>query len=81
MDSLRVKRYSVARMTQMGAVQLDHFYVYGDVYESLDACDQLELLLGRLKRQGLITEPEWTQSRQNVAEIRARLESRLPKPD
>jgi hypothetical protein len=60
---------------------MDHFYTYGDVYEALDACDQLELLLGRLKRQRLISETDWLDSRQRIAEIRARLESRLPKPD
>jgi hypothetical protein len=65
----------------MGALQLDHYYTFGDVYETLDACDQLELLLGRLKRQRLINESEWVQSRQNIADIRERLEVRLPKAD
>jgi hypothetical protein len=65
----------------MGALELYHYYTFGDVYETLDACDQLELLLGRLKRQRLINESDWIQSRQNIAEIRKRLETRLPTPD
>lgn len=64
----------------MSVANLDHFYTFGDVYETLDACDQLELLLGRLRRQGLLTESEWQQSRQEIVEIRGRLESHLPKP-
>jgi hypothetical protein len=60
---------------------LDHYYTFGDLYETLDACDQLELLLGRLKRQRLIGDPEWVQSRQNIAAVRRRLEARLSNPD
>lgn len=61
----------------MCAVQVDHFYVYGDLYEVLDSCRELEMLLGRLKRQRLLSEDEWVDSRENLAAIRARLEARL----
>lgn len=64
----------------MGVANLDHFYTFGDVYETVDACDQLELLLGRLRRQNLLSEQEWTECRRRVAEIRARLEAHLEKP-
>ena len=63
----------------MSVARLDHFYTFGDVYETLDACDQLELLLGRLLRQRLMTEGEWVQLRDHVATIRAQLEARLTK--
>jgi hypothetical protein len=59
------------------AANFDHFYTFGDLYETVDACDQLELLLGRLRRQRLLSEGEWLQLRDHVAKIRAHLESRL----
>jgi hypothetical protein len=62
------------------AANFDHFYLFGDVYETVDACDQLELLLGRLRRQRLLNEGEWLQLRDHVAKIRAHLESRLTQP-
>jgi hypothetical protein len=61
----------------MCAVQVDHFYTFGDVYEALDACRELEMLLGRLKRQRLLSEDEWAASRENLAAIRARVETHL----
>ena len=64
----------------MSVARLDHFYRFGDVYETVDACDQLEILLARLRRQNLLSDQEWVESRKNVAEIRARLEARLQKP-
>lgn len=67
-------------MREMSVARLDHFYTYSDVYETVDACDQLELLLGRLRRQGLLSEQEWMQSRRDVAEIRSRLDAHLNQP-
>ena len=61
----------------MTAAELDHFYIFGDVYETLDTCAELEQLLGRLRRQDLLTEGEWMHSKQNIAAIRSRLEGRL----
>lgn len=60
--------------------QDDHFYTYGDVYEAVDACDQLELLMGRLRRQDMLSEQEWIEIRLAVAAVRARLDALLPKP-
>ena len=34
------------------AVQLDHYHEFGDVYATLDTCDELESLLNRLRREG-----------------------------
>lgn len=62
----------------MNAEHLDHYYVFGDVYETLDTCHVLETLLSRLRRQGLIDDESWASSKANIAEIRERLEHRLP---
>jgi hypothetical protein len=61
----------------MTAAELDHYYIFGDVYETLDTCTELEQLLGRLHRQNLLTEGEWVSSKQNIAAIRSHLEGRL----
>lgn len=56
---------------------LDHFYLFGDVYETLDTCAQLETLLGRLRRQRLMSDEHWMASKDNVAAIRGRIQQRL----
>ena len=61
----------------MNAPDLDHYYLFGDVYETLDTCTELEQLLGRLRRQGMLSDQEWMSSKQNIAAIRSRLEDRL----
>ena len=62
------------------ATQLDHFYTYGDVYEALDACQQLEILLGRVKRQRFIDDQVWTHSAQWLSELRNRLGTAVHAP-
>ena len=57
--------------------QLDHFYVHGDVYATLDTCDELELLLNRLQRLQLVETHEWTDSKQHLTKIRSSLEAIL----
>jgi len=59
----------------MTAASLEAIYTYGDVYETIDACDQLDVLLGRLKRQHLLDDRECMRSKEKVAEIRSRLEN------
>lgn len=61
----------------MNAAHLDEFYTFGDVYETLEACDELDTLLGRLRRQRLLSEQECTQSKQRVSDIRSQLEDYL----
>jgi len=61
----------------MSAAELDHYYLFGDVYETLDTCTELEQLLGRLRRQDVLTDQEWMTSKQNIAAIRSNLEGRL----
>lgn len=61
----------------MSAVQLDHYYVFADVYTTLDTCEELDMLLGRLRRQHLLSDEEWMQSRHQVSEIRSRLQETL----
>jgi hypothetical protein len=59
------------------AVVLDRFALDGDVYDALEDCDQLSLGLGRLRRQGRITEQEWHGSIERLDEIRSSLEAHL----
>jgi hypothetical protein len=53
---------------------LNHFYAYGDVYDALAACDELEMLLNRLKRQGMLTDQQWKDIKAHMACIRIRIE-------
>lgn len=55
----------------------DHFYTYGDVYETLEACDQLDMLLARLRRQQLLSPGELMDSRRELASVRARVEHHM----
>jgi hypothetical protein len=40
------------------APNLAHFYEHGDVYDALDALDDLRLVVARLKRQGRLSAGE-----------------------
>lgn len=64
-------------MQQATRTELDQFYTYGDVYETLDTCRQLEMLLGRLKRQHLLSDEEVAHSKDDVSRVRARLEAQI----
>ena len=57
------------------ATQLDHYYLFGDVYATLDTCDELEMLLNRLQRLQLVGDQDWTDSRHHLTGIRAGLEA------
>jgi hypothetical protein len=59
------------------STSVDHFYTYGDVYETLEACDQLDMLLGRLRRQQLLSAGELMDSRRELASVRARVEHHM----
>jgi hypothetical protein len=56
---------------------LDHFAEYGDVYDAMDACDDLEMKLSRLKRLKLMTEEEFLASRESVNEVKNLVERRI----
>lgn len=58
-------------------LELDHLYAYGELYDALDVCDQVNQVLSRLKRHGLLSLNDWTMSGQYVDAIRTRLEDRL----
>ena len=58
----------------------DHLQLFGDVYEALDACDQLELILNRLHRQYLLDEAEWNAHRTQVEGVRRAVERQLRRP-
>lgn len=55
----------------------DDYFVFGDVYETLEACQQVELLLSRLRRQRLMDDRTWLAARAHVAEVRKSLETML----
>jgi hypothetical protein len=59
------------------AMALDRFAIDGDVFDVLEDCDQLSLGLGRLRRQGRISEEDWCRSSEHLAEIQARIEAYL----
>jgi hypothetical protein len=54
---------------------LEHFYRFGDVYDALEACDQLEFKLARLRRQSLLPADDCQESREDLSHIRGRLEN------
>ncbi len=64
-------------MSKVVPLDLDHFYTFGEVHETLEAVDQVERMLGRLKRQHLLSNDAFTASTSNLAEIRSRVEARL----
>lgn len=65
-------------MRQLGSDRApDHYFTFGDVYETMEACNRLDVLLARLKRQQLLPDDECAESRQKVATIRERLEAKL----
>ena len=64
-------------MSNVVPLDLDHFYTFGEVHETLEAVDRVERMLGRLKRQSLLSNEAFTASKSNLAEIRARVEARL----
>lgn len=64
-------------MSRVVPVDLDHFYTFGEVHETLEAVDQVDRMLGRLKRQSLLSSDAFAASKQNLAEIRTRIEERL----
>ncbi len=65
----------------MSAAYPDDYFVFGDVYETLDACQQIDLLLSRLRRQSLLDDQNWIASRAHIAEVRKSLESMLTNRD
>lgn len=64
-------------MSKVVPVDLDHFYTFGEVHETLEAVDQVDRMLGRLRRQSLLNNEDFTASKRNLAEIRTRVEDRL----
>lgn len=63
--------------SQREGQDLDRLFETGDVLDSLEACDQLELLLSRLHRKATLSDEEWMQCRRQVDEVERFLESRL----
>ncbi len=61
----------------MSAAYPDDYFALGDVYETLDACQQVDLLLGRLRRQSLLDDKSWRATKAHIAEVRKSLEEAL----
>jgi hypothetical protein len=61
----------------VSAAYPDDYFVFGDVYETLDACQQIDLLLSRLKRQSLLDDQSWIATRAHIDEVRKSLEAAL----
>jgi hypothetical protein len=62
---------------RVNAAYPDDYVVFGDVYETLDACQQIDLLLSRLRRQSLLDDQDWIATRAHIAEVRKSLETML----
>lgn len=58
-------------------VSLDHYAKFGEIYDTLEVCENLAISLNRLRRQGLLDEPAWIQDRSYVDQIRSQLENRM----
>lgn len=65
----------------MSTAYPDDYFVFGDVYETLDACQQIDLLLSRLRRQSLMDDQSWMATKSHIAEVRKSLESMLQKQE
>lgn len=64
-------------MSKVVPVDLDHFYTFGEVHETLEAVDHVDRMLARLKRQSMLSNEAFVASKHDLAEIRARIEARL----
>jgi hypothetical protein len=64
-------------LSKVVSVDLDHFYTFGEVHETLEAVDKVDRMLSRLQRQSLLSNESFAVSKRNLAEIRSRVEERL----
>jgi hypothetical protein len=65
-------------MRQYQPEDLDHFFTYGEVYDALDVCQDLELVLARLQRHGLLSGHDLDQCKRRITEVRDAIEGALP---
>lgn len=56
---------------------LHHFYRNGDVYDALDALDDLRLKVGRLKRQGLLAHEDLIVLGESLGAIHSLLDTKI----
>jgi len=64
-------------LSKVVPVDLDHFYTFGEVHETLEAVDEVDRMLSRLKRQSILSNDAVVASKRDLAEIRSRVEERL----
>jgi hypothetical protein len=56
-------------------------YTYGDIYDALDVCDNLDIALARVRRQGLLSQDDEDRCKVLVEGVRRRLQTAMePKP-
>lgn len=65
-------------MRQYQPEDLDHFFTYGEVYDALEVCQDLEMVLARLQRHELLSDMDLERCRQRIAEVRSMVEGSLP---
>lgn len=74
---LQAPRPGVGQRPAPQPLELDHLYVYGEIYDALDTCDQVSQVLSRLRRHGLLSPDDAGASEAHVDKIRERLEQQL----
>jgi hypothetical protein len=57
--------------------ELESVYELGDVYDTIDACDELEMHLGKLKRMHVLGQEEWEHTRSELEAIRSQVSTHL----
>jgi hypothetical protein len=56
-------------------------YTYGDVYDALEVCDNLDIALARVRRQGFLSLDDEARCKRLVDDVRRRLQSTMRPPD
>jgi hypothetical protein len=56
-------------------------YTYGDIYDAIEVCDNLDIALARVHRQGLLSQADEDRCKRMVEDVRRRLRSAMePEP-
>jgi hypothetical protein len=56
----------------------DHYVTFGDAYEALEACEDLAVILGRLKRQAMLGDSAWSHCKQELSAIESSVLAIIP---
>jgi hypothetical protein len=56
-------------------------YTYGDVYDAIEVCDNLDVALARVRRRGFLSTADEVRCKRLVEDVRQRLQSTMrPEP-